>query len=1080
MKETEVSPNSPTYPWTSMAEFATHLLFSSPRLRFSEQQKKSVLSWATALGAHPVPSMYSLGKTQERIKALFGDPKEKVTSASGNIFYLNSVSKAIAMDYANPLVRFSMQDYPEDGQGRMSQVHHGEKMLEDLPNNLAPPCVAVGINIFFVNELLQRSTKGYFIPKKFFQAKLGGTPEAEVLAAGHGVSRTEEGYAVDTEVVIVLVSTGRMVFTVPLIVFMDDVSGNISKQWNKHHVVYMSNASMPCEMLEKEFCVRFVSSSPHAPPLELIGGVRKSIEKAADDGIIAWDCKLRQEVMLIPYKLFLAGDNPMQAEECSHGGLKCNYFCRTCKVGGTTVEKKSDEGYCKIFESGELRTPSGTLADVKEQIELAKKPGGTDKVKNAVSKTGTRDAASTAIVDRLLDLGKRLRKREAGTPPMPELEDTPIEILHTILLGVVKYYWGQTVYILDKAHLLDTFQTRLESVNKDGLNSPTLHANYITVLKGWTVIGELVVLLWHTEIDNIEDYLANLSRTIEDFLSISAQCAPSILLTKAKFHFLLHLPMFIRRFGPAILFSTERFESFNHVFCLASIYSNRQAPSRDTCQVFAEQDAVKHIVTGEDISVYMASHPHQCRLMGIPAVVEKEVGKFPCKNVREVIPPIDWHTTQSASIQQPNITHGPNDRFYQGKTFITVDGDNARIGGHVIWQSDENPVELSIGKITEVLIPADGDGRVASHVLVMQLDFQPKLHAELHVPCLKLSEPEKKVVLRSKNVLCNVNIQHDCATSRCTAVTPPEIHAQGSTTHTINHNAVHMHAAKVSREKKGAEAETALSSKEMMITVHADMLELHARQTKSQAEQFIESEEFKVSSGQKLHVDTLAKLTVQLSKDILRERLRVCLLSPNLTAYVQEVANRIFAYAKQHLSTFKIPEAALEDPEMTEQITSLISHLLTSARSNMKQKIANHIASKSHISVLAKSLSPGGGYEMTTAHWAHIAFLRDSMIIFKSVVEESEEHAAAQKKLRARQSALATPDDAAENEEDQEPAENDLEGGAMNAEEKIWTSNEYWEYVDKVLRELRAEACAAETTAVARAKHMEAYVCIFF
>jgi len=72
--------------------------------------------------------------------------------------------------------------------------------------------------------------------------------------------------------------------------------------------------------------------------------------KAADDGIIAWDCKLCQEIMLIPYKLFLGGDNPMQAEECSHGGLRCNYLCRTCKVGGTNAEKKSDKGYCEIFK----------------------------------------------------------------------------------------------------------------------------------------------------------------------------------------------------------------------------------------------------------------------------------------------------------------------------------------------------------------------------------------------------------------------------------------------------------------------------------------------------------------------------------------------------------------------------------------------------------------------------------------------------------------------------------------------------------------------------------------------------------
>ncbi|KIK73555.1 hypothetical protein PAXRUDRAFT_86847, partial [Paxillus rubicundulus Ve08.2h10] len=60
--------------------------------------------------------------------------------------------------------------------------------------------------------------------------------------------------------------------------------------------------------------------------------------------IIAFNVKYQEEVMLIPYDLFVAGDNPMQAEEWSHGGLKCNYFCRTCKVGGMNIEKTSNEG----------------------------------------------------------------------------------------------------------------------------------------------------------------------------------------------------------------------------------------------------------------------------------------------------------------------------------------------------------------------------------------------------------------------------------------------------------------------------------------------------------------------------------------------------------------------------------------------------------------------------------------------------------------------------------------------------------------------------------------------------------------
>ena len=68
-----------------------------------------------------------------------------------------------------------------------------------------------------------------------------------------------------------------MVYSVPLIIFMDDVSRNISKQWNKHHAIYMSNANLPRKMLEKEFCVRFVTSSPHAVPMELMRAMKESL-----------------------------------------------------------------------------------------------------------------------------------------------------------------------------------------------------------------------------------------------------------------------------------------------------------------------------------------------------------------------------------------------------------------------------------------------------------------------------------------------------------------------------------------------------------------------------------------------------------------------------------------------------------------------------------------------------------------------------------------------------------------------------------------------------------------------------------
>ncbi|KAG1743272.1 uncharacterized protein EDB91DRAFT_1236771 [Suillus paluster] len=287
----------------------------------------------------------------------------------------------------------------------------------------------------------------------------------------------------------------------------------------QNHTVYMSNASILHEMLEKEFCVRFVSSLPHASPMEIIKGGKESIRAAVDEGIVVYDCKYRDEVMLIPYGLFEAGDNPMQVEECSNGTLHCNYFCRTCKIG-------------------ELHQPEETIQQILEQIELLKLSGGTTNVQNAVLSTGTRDTTSTSIT-----LEREFKEMLGGLSvedhinPLLSMtglnihQDTPTEILHTILLGVVKYFWGQTFWILDKI-----FQTRLDNINKDGLNSPTLGTEYIcwysvsligkhfksltqlmpfliydlvpsTVLNGWTVIGQLVVLLWHMRIDDVDKYL---------------------------------------------------------------------------------------------------------------------------------------------------------------------------------------------------------------------------------------------------------------------------------------------------------------------------------------------------------------------------------------------------------------------------------------------------------------------------------------------------------------------------------------------------------------------------------------------
>ena len=85
----------------------THTLFSSPHLRFLRAQQTAVLDWVKALGAPEVPSMYAVKKTREHIMNLLRSPMEKITTASGNVFYLNAISKAIAMVNTDSLSSFS-------------------------------------------------------------------------------------------------------------------------------------------------------------------------------------------------------------------------------------------------------------------------------------------------------------------------------------------------------------------------------------------------------------------------------------------------------------------------------------------------------------------------------------------------------------------------------------------------------------------------------------------------------------------------------------------------------------------------------------------------------------------------------------------------------------------------------------------------------------------------------------------------------------------------------------------------------------------------------------------------------------
>ena len=89
----------------------TDILFSSPRLRFSRAQQEAVLSWGKDLGASNGPSLYALEMFQSEALEAVGNPTEKISAASGNVWYKNSIRTALKMVWPlsmQPIVHLSL------------------------------------------------------------------------------------------------------------------------------------------------------------------------------------------------------------------------------------------------------------------------------------------------------------------------------------------------------------------------------------------------------------------------------------------------------------------------------------------------------------------------------------------------------------------------------------------------------------------------------------------------------------------------------------------------------------------------------------------------------------------------------------------------------------------------------------------------------------------------------------------------------------------------------------------------------------------------------------------------------------
>lgn len=75
-----------------------------------------------------------------------------------------------------------------------------------------------------------------------------------------------------------LVPIGYDLYDVFIPLWADDVSGNKSKQYNKHINMYSVNSNLPGRLLHQEYFVQFVSTSPNATSPEQFSALKDMIK----------------------------------------------------------------------------------------------------------------------------------------------------------------------------------------------------------------------------------------------------------------------------------------------------------------------------------------------------------------------------------------------------------------------------------------------------------------------------------------------------------------------------------------------------------------------------------------------------------------------------------------------------------------------------------------------------------------------------------------------------------------------------------------------------------------------------------
>ncbi|OAV88550.1 hypothetical protein PTTG_29003 [Puccinia triticina 1-1 BBBD Race 1] len=378
---------------------------------------------------------------------------------------------------------------------------------------------------------------------------------------------------------------GKVLRNVPITLYSDNTSGNKSKKWNKHISYYFTLSGLPPKISNQQFNCHFLCTTNITGPLELGEMVVEQLNDMATNGFSAYDSTIGKEVHVMTSMLCFLGDSPMHTKITNtHVPGNSLNSCRCCVLNSAQLQDRKKMPYVAKFLQknlhgancpNNLRTMEKTVENSKKLWECAKEPSmNLDKYNFKSAELAEKIAIlqeeeelprhmDQAVPQVLVDMEKnepdKMFNQFLRLKGFDMVRDTPVEALHVILLGAVKYLFRDFMKTLDedqKEELLALWY----SFNTNSLNIPSIQptsmVQYSTSLIGkyfrivlqatpflffwfmtpsrvkiWSALCHMSAFIFQTPIEDMDSYVSDLQMHIDIFLEHiienSAQWNPS-------------------------------------------------------------------------------------------------------------------------------------------------------------------------------------------------------------------------------------------------------------------------------------------------------------------------------------------------------------------------------------------------------------------------------------------------------------------------------------------------------------------------------------------------------------------------